>query len=234
MKKILKFAPFIFILFLAVGFRISPGKWKISRTDPTIWVKLCGTPSNIETNDITENDPLRGINGLTMNQVLQSVIDDYNNVPTSYLRLAMYPSDPNNPGAPAAGDSTFTIATAEKRTIEICFGETSPLAGLSGGYAEVKRSGDELIGCKITARPEVAKKARFLTHMIAHELGHCFGLQHPQESMTSVMSYFNQDDVLFRLQNDDLAGITFKYPDDDSYAEEAATFGLKGCAPRSK
>lgn len=232
MNRLIKCAVWLFILSLSLGFRVFPGKWQISKDDPTIWIKLCTSSITIEENDILEADPLQGISGLTFDQVLQSVIDDYNNTPTSFLRLAKYPTDPNNPGAPAQGDSTFTIEKAATRTIEICFGETNPTAGISGGYAQPKYEGGYTVGCNIQAKAEHAKKARFLTHLVAHELGHCFGLQHPQESTNAVMSYFNNSDVFIRLQSDDQAGITNRYPEEESYALENPTYGLAGCSPK--
>lgn len=232
MNQLFKLSVWVFILSLSLGFRVFPGKWQISKSDPTVWIKLCNSTVTIEDNDITEDDALRGISGLTFDQVLQTVIDDYNNTPTSYLRLARYPSDPNNPGTPAAGESTFSIDKASKRTIEICFGETNSTAGVSGGYAKLKYEGQHIVGCDIQAKAEHAKKARFLTHLVTHELGHCFGLQHPQESTNSVMSYFNNGDVFIRLQNDDYAGLTNRYPDDETYAVEEPTYGLAGCSPK--
>ena len=232
MKRFYKLTVWIFILSLSFGFRVFPGKWDISKTDPTIWIKTCNSDITIQDNDILDNDPLRDIIPVTYDQVIQSVIDDYNNIPTSYLRLALYPADPNNPGTPAVGDSVFTVETASKRTIEICFGETDPRAGISGGYAMPKYVGGKLVGCEIRARTEHTKKARFLTHLLVHELGHCFGLQHAQEGTNAVMSYFTKNDVFIRLQNDDSAGLTYLYPEDESYAKEEYTLGLKGCAPK--
>lgn len=232
MNRILKFSTWLFILSLSLGFRVFPGKWDISKSDPTIWIKLCSAAVTIDENDITENDPLAGITGLTYNQVIQSVIDDYNNVPSSYLRLALYPADPNNPGTPLAGDSAFSTTLAEKRTIEICFGDTNPAAGVSGGYAQPKYEGGNLVGCNIQAKSEYTKKAKFLTHLLTHELGHCFGLMHPQEGSHSVMSYF-QKDLILRLKNDDYAGISYKYPEDEAYSKENYTMGLSGCSPKN-
>jgi len=232
MNRLFKFSVWLFILSLSLGFRVFPGKWQISKSDPTIWIKLCSSSVTIDENDITETDPLQGVTGITFDQVLQTVIDDYNSTPTSFVRLARYPSDPNNPGTPAAGDSEFSIEKASTRTIEICFGATNPAAGVSGGYAKPKYEGEYLVGCDIQAKPEHAKKARFLTHLLTHELGHCFGLQHPQEGTNSVMSYFTNNDVFIRLQSDDYAGLTNRYPDDDSYAKEDPTYGLTGCSPK--
>jgi hypothetical protein len=228
-----KVSAWIFIVGMTLGFRVTPFRWDISDSDPTIWIKVCAENSaTIEENDMKADDVLFGRSNLTFTQVLQSVIDDYNNAPTSFLRLALYPADPNNPGAPATGDSAFTVARASNRTIEICFGSTDVAAGLSGGYAMPKYEGRQIISCEIKAKPEHAKKVLFLTHLLSHEIGHCFSLMHPQEGTRAVMSYFG--DKKTRLQRDDLAGLTFQYPSDASYAKETATLGLSGCAPRNQ
>ncbi len=232
MNKLFKGTVWLFILSMSSGFRVFPGKWQISKSDPTVWIKLCDSDFAVDTNDMPSNDPLVNVNGLTYYQIIQSVIDDYNSVPSSFVRLALYPADPNNPGTPAAGDSAFSIATAATRTIQICFDGTNPAAGLSGGHAQAKYESGNIIGCEIKGRSDNTKKARFLTHLVTHELGHCFGLMHPQESTNSVMSYFNNDDVFTRLQNDDDAGLSFRYPEDEAYAKEENTYGLKGCSPK--
>lgn len=233
MSKWKKAVAWTFIVYMALGFRVTPYRWQISASDPTIWIQLCPENSaTIEENDITGDDELAGINDLSFGQVLQSVLDDYNSVPTSYLRLALYPADPNNPGSPLAGDSPFTVDKAATRTIEICFGSTDVAAGLSGGYAMPKYQGQQTIACQIKAKPEHAKKAFFLTHLLTHELGHCLGLMHPQEGTHAVMSYFGEKKL--RVQHDDAAGLTYEYPVDDNYAKENPTFGLSGCEPRNQ
>lgn len=233
MSRFKKIAIWTFIVSMTLGFRLSPYRWDISSSDPTIWIRVCSANSaTIDENDIPEGDILTGVSNLTFTQVLQSVIDDYNNLPTTYLRLALYPADPNNPGTPASGDSTFTTDKAATRTIDICFGSTDPAAGVSGGYAMPKTQGQQYIGCEIEAKPEHAKKAFFLTHLLVHELGHCFGLMHSQEGTHAVMSYFGPKKI--RLQNDDAAGLTHEYPGDSSYAKENATLGLTGCSPRDQ
>ncbi|MGE3759572.1 MAG: hypothetical protein AB7H97_17535, partial [Pseudobdellovibrionaceae bacterium] len=117
MNRTLKFIIWGAILSMTLGFRVFPGTWQISKNDPTIWIKLCDDNNSltIDENDLEDGDPLAGVTNLTFDQVIQSVIDDYNDVPTSYLRLALYPSDPTNPGAPIDGDSTFTTQKAANR-----------------------------------------------------------------------------------------------------------------------
>lgn len=237
MRRFTKLSLWSLILFSVLGFRVMDIKWDISTSDPTLWIKLCEEQSSnslpIENDFNGTDDPLAGVNTLTLNQVIQSVIDDYNNVPTSFVRLAFYPADPNNPGQPAQGDSVFTIEKAKKRTIDICFGNLDPRAGLSGGYALPKVEGLQMVGCEIRARESAIEKAKGLTHLLAHEVGHCLGLMHPQEGVNAIMSYFTPERRRQRLQGDDMSGLTFMYPSEASYAVESATLGLSGCAPKS-
>ncbi len=232
MSKSLRILTWMCMLSFSFGFRVTNKRWDISPSDPTLWIKVCpGSVTTINENDIGGGDVLAGVAGLTFRQVLQSVVDDYNNVSTSYVRLAIYPTDPNNPGTPVAGDSTFTIEKAGKRTIEICFEEMDVSKGLSGGFATLESEGKHYISCKIEVRPSHLEKAAFLTHIIAHEVGHCLSLMHPQEASNSVMSYFGNKKL--RLQYDDYAGLTFAYPENEDYAKEVSTFGLMGCSPRN-
>jgi hypothetical protein len=229
MNTVLKISAWVIIAHFFIGFRVFDGKWRITKDDPTVWVRLCESDYTIDENDIAEGDPLYGINGLTFDQVLTSIINDYNSVPTSFLKLAKYPTDTANPPAPTNGNSAFTLEKAAVRTLDICFKPTDASAGLSSAYAHSIFDGSDLVGCEITAKPDNLKKAHFLTHILTHEMGHCFGLMHPQESTKSVMSYFGEKKT--RLQTDDYAGLTFKYPKEDSYAKETNTLGLQGCTP---
>src|SRR5207253_5567170 len=115
-----RYLVWLFILPVIIGFRAVPlgNSWAISKADPTLWIKMCSIPTFDKT-DFPAGDPLAGTTP-DFNAVLQAVINDYNNIGSSFVRLAVYPADPNNPGAPASGDSTFTGAAAEVRTITIC------------------------------------------------------------------------------------------------------------------
>lgn len=230
MKLWQKFLAALLVGTFLVGFRAFPFKWNVTAGDPTIWVRLCSGSPSIEKHDYPSGDPLAGQTP-SFQQVVQSVIDDINNVPTSYVRLALYPADPNNPGAALPGDSTFTLNRASERTIDVCFDGTSPTAGLSAGHASARRQNGRYIGCEINARGETAKNGKFLVGLLTHELGHCLGLGHNFESTKSVMSYFASEDII-RLQNDDRAGLTYHYPEDAAMAAEQSTLGLGGCDPK--
>ena len=230
LKLVMRAAAALSVCALLVGFRVFPYHWNISKGEPTLWVRVCSSSLTIENHNYPSGDPLAG-QSPSFQQVVQSVIDDINNVPTSYIRLAPYPADPNNPGTALPGDSTFTLNRASERTIDICFDGTSSTAGLSAGHATPKEKGGRYVGCEIKGKPESAKSGKFLVSLITHELGHCLGLGHNFESTKSVMSYFSSEDII-RLQNDDRAGLTYHYPEDSGMAAEQLTFGLGGCDPK--
>jgi hypothetical protein len=231
-KKSLRALAASLLIFSLLGFRVFPGSWRISRNDPTVWIKLCTNQPTIETYDIPSSDPLGGLNP-TYQQIVQSVIDDYNAVQTSYFRFALYPTNPSSPGIPLPGDSTFTLAKGNVRTIEVCFDGTSTNSGLSSGHAQPTYADNgDIVGCEIKGRPDSTKKASQLIQLLTHELGHCVGLDHNQPSINSVMSYFISPDLI-RLANDDKSGITYLYPKDPSYANEEVTLGLAGCSPKN-
>ena len=153
---------------------------------------------------------------------MQSVINDYNSIGSSFIRLAVYPADPSSPGAPAPGDSAFTNALGTVRTIDVCFSHQT----FTGGLTVQKYDGNRVVGCNIKISDASSSNAKALTKTLTHELGHCLGLAHPQETTHSVMSYFSD---AIRLQIDDKMGLTYLYPSSGS-AKENATLGL-ACAP---
>jgi len=218
----LRFLVWLMMLPVVLGFRAIPGanSWAVTRTDPTLWIKVCSTPI-FESAEFPEGDPLYGANA-DFAAVLQAVINDYNTIGSSYLRLAVYPADPNNPGAPAAGDSTFTLASANVRTINVCFAQQT----FTGGTARHVYTGSALTGCNIEISNSSIKKAKDITRKLTHEIGHCLGLAHPQELSQSVMSYFSE---AYRLQMDDKIGMTYLYPTSETLKEKA-TLGL-ACEP---
>ena len=200
-----------------VGFRVYPGriKWAITSQDSTIWVTFCSRPS-FSTNDLPSSDPMTG-QSLTFTNLTQSIFNDFaNNVPTSYFRLA-----------DSTTDSSYSATKAATRTIYVCYsGET----GAAGGHAVRTITNGYVTACTINIGTSTMTSAKSFVRTLTHELGHCAGLDHPQETRAAIMSYFAADD-LTRLQTDDKSGLTYLYATDDSYASEAATLGMS-CAPR--
>lgn len=215
----------LFSIFSVYGFKLlTPSKWKISQGDPTIWVRLCSDMKTrtISKNDVPSGDVLAGAT-VTGAQALVSIVNDFNAVNSAYIRFAAYPDDPSNPGAPQAGDSTFTLALAENRTIDVCYND--PTNPFQGGGARLEESGDDIIGCDITISDSAKKSLKQFVRTLTHEIGHCAGLDHPQETKHAIMSYF-ADSKKLRLMMDDKMGLVFLYPVAGVDMKEKANFGL--------
>ncbi len=219
-------------------------RWYIERSDPTIWVKVCSESIDFDGYDLPGTDPFYA-QGDDLQDIYQSILDDYNGVETSFLRLAFHPDDPVNPPEAEEGDSDFTSEDARIRTIEVCSGNIPYYAS---AQAEVKNNQDacELIAgnsyyndycssiqihsCKVTFNKGIAEESlsRFI-HTMTHELGHCVGFMHNHDTHLSIMSYVADPDEILRLQMDDKMGLTYLYPADEAYNDEEPTFGLTGC-----
>jgi hypothetical protein len=228
MIKIQKVIIFIFFFLMMSGFSlISSDTWEISQADPTLWIKICdATLTKTFTNDLNSSSDTLGTSDATGLQVLTSVIKDYNDVNSAYLRFAQYPVDPNNPGAPSTGDSTFTTTKAATRTITVCISDTGGVA--TGGYAKQASSGKKITGCDIKISPKNAKTLKPFVDTLTHELGHCAGLDHPMETKNAIMSYFHPSKN-FRLMTDDKMGLVYLFPVSGTNTKEKSTFGLS-CA----
>jgi hypothetical protein len=213
---------FVFIVgisFFCVGFKVFPKKrvWQIDNTTTAkqkVFVSIEGTIKTIS-NNLPDTDPIYS-NGvaLTEQQLLNSVMNDYNNIQNSFIILAAN-TDSNYANYKTDHEITITEGTA---------------SGLSGGEANPIVTGQFITSCKITLVPEAYKDAKRYLQIVSHEIGHCIGLDHPQETTEAVMSYFNGESV-YRLAIDDKMGVVFLYPTDPGYADEAATLGLS-CARR--
>jgi hypothetical protein len=219
---------FIFItifLFAASGYqRLSDSTWSTSESEPTLWIKFCDKmqSQSFSDSDLPDSDVLRG-QSLAFNDIIQSVIDDFNNVTASYLRLAIYPTDPNNPGTPETGDTTFTIAKGEIRTIEVCIESSSN--PFQGGHALPKIEDGKLIGCEIVMSKSVNNEIDNFISTLTHEIGHCVGFDHAQDTIHSIMSYHHKSDEI-RLMIDDKIGLVHMFPRGGYDLKESPNFGL--------
>lgn len=147
---------------------------------------------------------------LTLSTVMQSIYDDFNNINTSYLTLV------------SSSDSDFA-ALGGDRTITISFGGAS---GGNTGEASLQMRDGKFVGCSIIIEESSLSSVKNFTATMTHELGHCLGLDHPQETVNAVMSYYRYNNTI-RLQIDDKMGITYLFPIDSSAAKENPTFGLQ-------
>lgn len=225
-NKFFKIINLLFFVAITSGFALlGSAKWGISTSEPTLWIKSCASlkAHTWTTNNLEKNDAqLSSITSPTYDQVLQSVIDDYNNINKSHIRLAKYPDDPNNPGAPAAGDSVFTIAKGNVRTIDVCFSDSGPT---TSGHAQQKIEGKTVTGCEIEISDKNKDDLQKFTGTLTHELGHCLGLDHPQETTNAIMSYFSPEKEI-RLMIDDKMGLIYLYPIAGVDVKEENTLGL--------
>ncbi len=224
-KKLIRWCLLLLLLLpMTVGFRAFPGanRWSISRADVTLWVRSC-RKLTFASASFPEGDPLAGILP-TYDLAMQSIFDDYNNIGGSFLRLAAYPADPANPPPPNVGDTAFTPALAQHRTIDLCFTDQT----VTSGHAKPEWNHDGFIsGCDVRLNDNLDKAEEFIS-VLTHELGHCLGLDHPQETDDAIMSYFSHS---ARLQIDDKMGMTYLYPQEEAFGRERATYGLS-CTPR--
>lgn len=224
MKKEKLVLIFLF-LFLCVGFRTSfqDYRWEVSQSDPYLWIKLCDRNITLPI-DVDSNDELYGEYSINTVTALNSLLKDINGIFASYIRLEIYPADPSNPPA----QSNFNITKAQRRTITLCAGNPSDLAG---GQSQKKFDGKKIINCEIVYDPDIHHSLKSYLGMIGHELGHCLGLDHPQDIADSLMSYYSDPEKIYRLAPDDKIGIRYLYPANVpgvSHKEEP-TYGLS-CA----
>jgi len=207
------------VLMFCTGFRVFQEEqpWRdlsrASAASSKLFVSFNITGSLI--NDLPDSDPLSGTETITVNQAMQSILDDFNGISASYVRL-VDTSDPD-----------YIVANAQTKTITIDVGSAS---GLSSGEARFEYEGDKFIGCKITVIDSQLEEAVAFIGLMTHELGHCVGLDHPQELTDSVMSYFSPREV-HRLRADDKMGIAYLYPLDAGKGRESPTLGAS-CSRR--
>jgi hypothetical protein len=219
MKKLLsKGFTFISLFSLLLGWRAITEKWDITEDEPYLFVKICdGERTTPFTNNLPEDDPLANTD-LTRETIIQSVLDDINNLSTNFIRIEIFPEDENNPTSP-----NFSLARADSHTITLCSG--SPSTPLAGGRAKITISGGKITECDIIITSEEEDDAKLWMGTFAHELGHCLGLNHPQDNVHAVMSYFSQG--AYRFQHDDFLSLTSLYSTPSLGIKDKSTFGLK-------
>jgi hypothetical protein len=219
MELLKKYFSLILLLPFLVGFRtyLNTTPWDINNNNAAnrkIFVKYSSASTNVS-NDLGSKDPLgsAGAN-VTVEQLMDSIFDDFNNVDASFINLV------------DTDDSDYD-ARKKNREITISFDGAT---GGNAGEAQFEISDGKFVNCTINAQSSLLDDAEVFVGTIAHEIGHCLGLAHPQESINSIMSYYTYSDKV-RLQIDDKMAMIFLYPKDKSAAAEDATFGMS-CARR--
>lgn len=206
--------------YLCLGFRVFDDEhpWdRINRSTATSSKLFVVYDRAAETlvNDLPGSEPLSGTGTITVEQAMDSVFDDYNNIQAAFVTLV------------DDADADYA-ANNERRTIFVRNQDTD---GVVGGQAEYNVDDQGMVSCEISLTDDMYKDAKLYIGVVTHEIGHCLGLDHPQEHTKSVMSYFTDADENYRLQADDKMGIIFLYPTDPSKAKEDATWGL-ACSRR--
>lgn len=203
---------------LAFGFQIIPkgNFWNInaSTTAASKLFVVYSNPTQVVTNDLPAGDVLAGTSTVTVQQIMTSIFNDYNSIAGAFVILA------------DSSDPDFALNSTNRTiTIEL----SNNLAGAtSGGQAQQSWTGSNISACRILVKPSVYDKAKFLTSLLTHELGHCLGLAHPMDTTNSIMSYYVSPDLV-RLQVDDKMGLVYLYPTDTARAREEPTLGFS-CA----
>lgn len=222
MKRLITILMFTFII---MGYRRdSDNYWSIKESSPTIWLKFCSDieDQDFDRGDASKDDDIRDYDEATFDNVIQTIIDDFNDVETSYLRLAVYPEDTDDPDDDS-DDTLFSKSKAKERTIDICIQSSSN--PFEGGHALPESEEKVRIGCEIVLSKELEDDLNPFIQTLTHEIGHCIGLAHPQSTRNSIMSYFNSATNI-RLQIHDKIGITHMYSNSDFETDENNTFGL--------
>ena len=218
-KQFRRFLILLIATVFCVGYKVAPGArgWDLDSSSSSgrkVFITLTASGKTLK-NNLPSSDPLvNSGDQLTEAQLLQSIINDYNNIQRSYLILAL------------DSDSDFA-ANSLNRRIEISYGNA---AGQSSGEAKLTYLSGRISGCKISITDKGYTDAKTYIGLLTHELGHCVGLEHPQETVWSVMSYFYHADV-YRLAIDDKMGIVHIYPKESADSDEKNTLGLS-CAQK--
>jgi len=214
MKKTKRWFMIFVICSFSFGFRVmkKENPWGLSKDDPVLYVRPCtaALSHNFKTFDIPDSDEFGGSGEATMLEVLESVASDFTSIESSFLQIEVINE----------GDTVN-----EDHVVDFCIS-----ANKSGGSGTLEWHNKTAKGCEIEmSGGDHLDASRNFAGLFAHELGHCLGLLHAQDSKHSVMSYFGLD--RFRLQMDDKMGVTYLYPNDSVGNSEEPTFGLS-CSPR--
>jgi Matrixin len=213
-KKVIFRITVVTLVFFCLGFRVYPGKkrWPIETSSTAarkVFISNLAAVQNLE-NNLPSGDPLSSSGStLSTTQLLDSIISDYNSIQSSILILVL-DTDPD-----------FALHSANRR-IKIQDGSA---AGFSSGEARVNTVENAIVSCEINLTSVAYRDAKTFVSLLTHELGHCMGLDHPQDTENAVMSYFHSDEV-YRLAIDDKMGLVHLYATDPSYSNEKPNLGL--------
>lgn len=212
-----KFIFWILFLFFSSGFQVLTSyRWAISESSPTLYIDLCDDiyDLTLDTGDLPNGDIMsNGLGNVAGEIVAQSVLDDFEAVVPSYLDFTLLPQNP----------STTELNSARNKTIKVCVESSNN--PFEGGHAQPDFEDGKFIGCSIVLAKAVKDDILDFTSTLTHEIGHCVGLDHPQETSHAIMSYFTNKDEI-RLLIDDKMGLVHLFPKDGYDLDEKPTLGL--------
>lgn len=225
MKRPTKILTLAFIFAVTSGFRVFGDRWQIATDEPTVWLKFAS-------DDLTEDfavfdadwdlGAIRLLNPEEQRRALiRSVMAEYNNISTSFLRLSFFPITDLVAAGDTELDSTFSQEAATGRTITI----KQDAAGgpFTAGYAQPQAANGVMTSCNIVMGTNIHSNAKEYYTTLLHEVGHCLGLQHNHADADANMGY---NSTTTHLGIDDQMAITHLYPLKPEYGAEAATLGL--------
>lgn len=219
MKSLKKILLIACAAWMTLGFRIFDDhlRWNVNNSSAAktkLFVVYEGATTNL-TNNLSADDADVNTNPFTVTNAMNSVFNDYNKINAAYVTLV------DNTDVDFAAESLSRTINVYRHVAE----------GTEGGNSKLDISGNTIVGCRINLSDSAFKDAKVYIATVTHELGHCLGLDHPQDTIHAIMSYFSNPTENYRLQMDDKMGLIYLYPVDPSAAKEDSTLGLS-CARR--
>ena len=204
---------FFLFLTLSTGFRTYPGVqvWDIDNSSTTN-AKLFFVYTNgarVVANDVDSDHSLYGTSTVTVEQMMQAIFSDYNSIQSAYVTLV------------SSSDADFASRGTD-RTITLVDGNPG---GVQAGVARFTTNSNHQINeCTVTLGESVYDSSKTFLGVVGHEIGHCLGLDHPQDTVYALMSYYRAG--IYQLDIDDKIGLVNLYPVNSSDVQEVQTLGL--------
>ena len=174
-------------------------KLDASVDSPVVTFFWDGTAPELEKIEEFENGKYSGLTDEAVTEVLlNAAFDLWNKVPGAYVQLKLG-TDPAITIDPKDNIHAIKVTTVDSRS--------------TAAFAEpqVDDNSRLIVDCDISISKR-RTSVRGLAFVIAHEVGHCLGLGHAHTNYGAIMGY-SRDDHSLKLGADDMAGITYLYPD---------------------